>query len=286
MKKLLALAMMVCAFMSCTSKEDSPIQEVVKPLSNPVTSYLPYDRILKTPMDQYYDKVFEGTEGSLNYRMLFPKNYDPAKQYPLIVVLHGLGERGNDNQRQLSNGGAFFLEDGFRNQHQAIVVFPQCPTSTRWDSKVAGKDKLKWFWKYKEEPTPYLSLVMKLVNDLQAKKVVDTKQMYAMGISSGAMGTYELCYRMPKTFAAAVVMSGGGNPQDIVDHCSKMAFRIMHGDADGVVDISYANHMVQAMKDAKMEVKQDVFPGIGHGPWNDPMFTTPGLMDWLFSHHK
>src|SRR3981081_4100611 len=71
---------------------------------------------------------------TLPYRILFPQNFDPTKKYALILVLHGAGKRGNDNEAQLKIGPKLFLKDSIRAKYPAIVVFPQCPTSSYWSN--------------------------------------------------------------------------------------------------------------------------------------------------------
>src|SRR5687767_13969003 len=76
---------------------------------------------------QYEKQTFVTNTDSLPYRLLLPKNFNPKKNYPLVFVLHGAGERGNDNQKQLIHGGKLFLREDVRKEYPAIVVFPQCP---------------------------------------------------------------------------------------------------------------------------------------------------------------
>src|SRR5688572_28905205 len=71
---------------------------------------------------------------TLPYRLLLPVNYDPSKKYPLVLFLHGAGERGNDNEKQLIYGASLFLQDEVRAKYPAIIVFPQCPESSFWSN--------------------------------------------------------------------------------------------------------------------------------------------------------
>jgi predicted peptidase len=80
-----------------------------------------------------YDKgIFVKGKDSISYRVLLPKNFDKNQKYPLLIFLHGSGERGTDNEKQLDHGGKLFLEEAVRNKFPAIVVFPQCPPEDRW----------------------------------------------------------------------------------------------------------------------------------------------------------
>ncbi|HEY4198645.1 MAG TPA: phospholipase, partial [Mucilaginibacter sp.] len=84
---------------------------------------------------------------TLPYRILFPQNFDPTKKYALILVLHGAGERGNNNESQLKYGTELFLNDTIRAKYPAIVVFPQCPANSFWSNVKMGNiaaGKLTW----------------------------------------------------------------------------------------------------------------------------------------------
>src|ERR1700761_1251027 len=81
---------------------------------------------------QYQRKTFVRDGQTLPYRILYPKGYQKDTKYPLVLFLHGSGERGNDNNAQLLHGGFLFLVDSIRNRYPAIVIFPQCPTDSSW----------------------------------------------------------------------------------------------------------------------------------------------------------
>ena len=80
----------------------------------------------------YKPQVFRKGTQSLNYRIMYPANYDVNKKYPVIVFLHGVGERGSDNQKQLVHGAKFFADSANRSKYPAFVIFPQCPESDFW----------------------------------------------------------------------------------------------------------------------------------------------------------
>ena len=83
---------------------------------------------------EYQSNVFVHKNDTLPYRILLPNDFDSQKSYPLLLILHGSGERGNDNELQLFHGGYFFKRDEFRAKYPAIVVFPQCPLDSYWAS--------------------------------------------------------------------------------------------------------------------------------------------------------
>jgi len=85
-------------------------------------------------LEMYERKLYVSKADSLPYRILYPENFNPTQKYPLVIVLHGAGERGNNNEPQLVYGAKLFLEPENRQQYPAIVVFPQCPQDSYWSN--------------------------------------------------------------------------------------------------------------------------------------------------------
>ncbi len=273
----------MCVFAACEDNIDYDYTRPVNPNlgQNVGSDYYPYDRVINAPLDNYLDKVCTvGTE-SLKYRALYPADYKKGTKYPLIVVLHGSGERGDDNHAQLSYGASFFLKEEVRSEYPAIVLFPQCPKEVRWDSKNEDADKTAWTWKYTtEKGTAPMEMIKFLVEDMVEKGIVDENSLYVGGISMGAMGAYELAYRLP-IFKSGFFMSGGGNPAEIAEKLPNMSFRIMHGDADGVVLPMYATEMEEALTTAGIKNKLDMYEDVGHSNWNS-MFEEEDFMSWMW----
>ncbi|UII76566.1 dienelactone hydrolase family protein [Flagellimonas sp. HMM57] len=234
----------------------------------------------------YQKMIFEKDGDSLPYRMLLPKDYDASKKYPLIVLLHGSGERGNDNESQLIHGSGLFQKEEVRNAYPAIVVFPQCAANSSW-SKVDVKGEMpnREFVFYEDsEPTKDLLLLEDLLEDLKKRYKLDERRFYVGGLSMGGMGTFELVKRNPKMFAAAFPICGGANPK-ISKKLTKLDWWVFHGDADEVVPEKYSAEMVKAMKDNDINVTYKVYPGVGHNSW-DNAFAEPELLSWLFSKSR
>ncbi|UJH68008.1 prolyl oligopeptidase family serine peptidase [Allomuricauda sp. SCSIO 65647] len=234
----------------------------------------------------YVKKVFEMDGGALPYRLLLPKDYDEEKDYPLILFLHGSGERGNDNMAQLVHGSSLFLKDDVREKYPAIVVFPQCAANSSWaKTDVRGQWGNREFVFYQDaEPTNDLLLLEGLLKYLKRKYPVDKNRMYVGGLSMGGMGTFELVNRNPRMFAAAFPICGGANP-NIAKRLKKVYWWVFHGEADNVVPPKYSTQMVDALQDVGAEVKYSLYPDVGHDSWNNA-FAEPGLLSWLFSKSK
>lgn len=234
-------------------------------------------------IDLYEKHLFTKNIDTLPYRLLLPENYDPAKKYPLVVFLHGSGERGNDNEKQLEHGGDLFLKKENREQHPAIIVFPQCSESSFWSNvKINWNNSVNKFdFPVNDSPTVAMQLLMELIRELFNQYSIQKKQLYVMGLSMGGMGTFELVNRMPGTFAAAVPICGGANPV-ISGNLKKVKWWVFHGAKDDVVSPKYSEDMVAAMKRSHVNVKFTLFPEANHNSW-DAAFAEPTLLSWLFS---
>ncbi len=232
--------------------------------------------------------TFRNGEFTFPYRILYPKNFDSAKRYPLILFLHGAGERGNDNVKQLTHGAALFASDSTMERFPAIVVFPQCPTDSYWANvrTTTNPDGTRRFnFPAKGKPTPPLAAVLALMDSLVNSENVDKAKVYVGGLSMGGMGTFELLARRPKMFAAAFPICGGGNPKNVNRYAKNVKLWVFHGEADNVVPLIHSQAMVDAIKKAKGDVRFSVYPGVGHNSW-DNAFAEPELLPWLFRVSK
>jgi len=214
-------------------------------------------------------------------------NYDAAKKYPLILLLHGAGERGNDNESQLVHGAGLFLQDSIRQYYPAIVVFPQCPAKSFWANPSFKQDSAgKWniLFQAAGEPTIAMDLVQQLLKKIIKEYPVNKKQLYVGGLSMGGMGTFEIVRRNPTLFAAAFPICGGADPST-ASKLTKVKWWVFHGDADAVVPFAFSQTMVDALQKAGADVKFSLYPGVNHNSW-DNAFAEPTLLSWLFAQHK
>jgi predicted peptidase len=233
-------------------------------------------------LSMYQKKEFTSSDGGkLLYRILLPEEYDRAKKYPLVLVLHGAGERGSDNEKQLMHGAKMFLDPGVRKKYPAIVVFPQCPETGYWSSVKIDRSQtpLQLDFDYTRPIPEPLLLAMKLLQELVAKERVDSRCVYITGLSMGGMGTFEAVHRYRDSFAAALPICGGG---DTVRYEKvKTPFWVFHGDADAVVDVQYSRAMVDRLKEMKVKVKYTEYSGVNHNSW-DSAFAEPNFLKWMF----
>lgn len=224
---------------------------------------------------------------SLPYRLLLPENYDASKKYPLVFFMHGAGERGNDNEKQLIHGAKLFLKEDTRKNYPAIVVFPQCPQNSFWSNISFRADSLgkrSLVFNADAAPTIAMKLANALLHQIIQQYPVQKKQVYIGGLSMGGMGTFEMVYRNPKLFAAAVPICGGGDPA-IAKKVKKTKWWVFHGAKDDVVAPANSEIMVAALKAARAKVKFTLYPNANHNSW-DAAFAEPDLLSWLFAQKK
>jgi predicted peptidase len=247
-------------------------------------------KTLSAQVNELYEKKeFISGNDTLRYRVLYPIDYKANKKYPLIVFLHGSGERGNNNEAQLKHGGYLFADSTNRRQFPAIVIFPQCPQNDWW-SRIRRdpdkKDSLGTFIFPSEMPIgKSLDLVSRLLDSLVAGKLVNTKKIYLGGLSMGGMGTFELLWRKPKFFAAAIPICGGGDPGKVTVYAKKFPIWLFHGDNDQAVPVGNSRLMYKTLKAAGAKAKYTEYPGVGHDSWNNA-FREPELLPWLFKQKK
>ena len=218
--------------------------------------------------------------GSLSARVAFPDDYKKGKgSYPLLLFLHGAGERGTDSVKQLTHGEHFLRKAGMKH---CFVLAPQCPPKKIW----AGRHWKEKNFKLTEKPSNQMQLVMKMVDTICEQYPIDKRRIYIMGLSMGGFGTWEAVQRWPERFAAAVPICGGGD-HTYIKPIAKSAPPIwaFHGDKDKAVPVERSRQMVEALKKAGVKVKYTEYPGVGHNSW-DNTFAEPGLLDWILSQQR
>lgn len=223
--------------------------------------------------------IFVNGTDTLPYRELTPERPE-ANHYPLVVFLHGSGERGIDNEKQLIHGAQMWLNPINRKKYPAYVIFPQCPESGFWAYNETPKSAAPDSMPILDEPTKYIKLVRGLVNKYIGEGNIDANRIYLVGLSMGAMAVYDLAERFPGMWAAAVPICGSINPKRL-NNARSVHFSIYHGDADPVVPVEASRKAYKRLKELGASVEYTEFPGCSHGSWN-PAFNQPNFMKWLF----
>lgn len=237
----------------------------------------------------YQKRWFVQYGDTMPYRLLLPENYDSLKAYPLVLFLHGRGESGYDNEKQLIHGSKLFLVDSIRKTYPAIIVFPQCDAGSYWSNVQAdmagSKSSNRTFYFVADgEPTKAMKLLLSLFDNLLLRYNIKKTQVYVMGLSMGGMGTFEIVRRKPGVFAAAIPICGGAHPTT-ASSLTKTKWWVFHGGKDNVVLPEFSEKMVEALKKAKAKVKFTLYPNANHNSW-DPAFAEPTLISWLFKQTK
>ena len=238
----------------------------------------------------YKKQVFRKGKDSLNYRIMYPSKYDVNKKYPVILFLHGAGERGSDNKKQLVHGANLFADSVNRAKFPSFVIIPQCPEGDFWAKierdQAPNSDTLGGFHFISEGNIgKALGLVVNLIDSFAKTPQVNTKKIYIGGLSMGGMGTFELLWRKPNFFAAGFPICGGGDPAKVSVYAKNFPIWVFHGDSDPVVPVSNSRLMVNELKKAGANVTYSEYPGVAHNSW-DNAFAEPDLLPWLFAQEK
>lgn len=244
---------------------------------------------LRTPLgwaadehrDRFEARQYVDADGArLLYRLLRPQNYAPQVRYPLVLFLHGAGERGDDNVRQLVHGMNQFASDQIMAEHPCFVMAPQCPAGQKWvdmDWSAPRGDM-------PAEPAPAMRLACATLDALQKEFSIDPARVYVTGLSMGGYGTWDAIARYPDRFAAAVPICGGGDPAQ-AQKMARTPVWAFHGGKDGVVKPQRSREMVEAIKAAGGTVKYTEYPDAGHNAWT-ATYENPEFFTWLFAQRK
>jgi predicted peptidase len=214
---------------------------------------------------------------TLPYRLFSPKVLEAGKQYPVVLFLHGAGERGDDNEAQLRHGLSHFASEQCQARHPAFLVVPQCPKGKKWSEVDWALPKSP----LPEQPSSSMNLAMQILDRLIQQKLVDPKRVYVTGISMGGYGTWDAATRWPQRFAAAVPVCGGGD-EDRAASLVHLPIWCFHGDADKAVLVERSRNMIEAVRKAGGQPKYSEYPGVGHNSW-DKAYADPDLYEWLFA---
>lgn len=217
-------------------------------------------------------------EKVLKDNLLIP--LDGTKKYPIIVFLHGSGERGSDNELQLTYIDSVFANEKIQKDNPCFVLAPQCPAEKRWvevdwnlDSHIMP-----------EKPSVPLNLTYLLIDSLLKILPVDKNRIYITGLSMGGYGTWDLISRYPDKFAAAIPICGGGD-ENMATKIAEIPIWCFHGGKDKVVKTIRSQNMINAIKNAGGNPKYTEYPDLGHLCWNRA-YSTGELYIWLFSQSK
>ena len=221
------------------------------------------------------------------YRQLNPENIREGEKYPLVLFLHGAGERGKDNVSQLRNGGMMFTNPVNREKYPSFVLFPQCDVNEYWPTgKRPAEGYLNGNPLKKDFPiSNELQRVAELLDYFIANNPVDENRIYIMGLSMGGLGTLDFVCRFPNRFAAAISICGAVNIDRLREFPGKTKFRLYHGNIDNVIPVTFSREAYKALKQTGKDVEYIEFNGINHDCWN-PSFNSEDFLSWLYKQKK
>ena len=206
-----------------------------------------------------------------DYLLFLPKGYRAGsdKRWPLILFLHGAGERGSDVWKVAIHGPPKVVTE--RADFPFLVVSPQCPEDQVWSNDV----------------------LLALLEEITREYAVDTKRIYLTGLSMGGYGTWSLGLKYPEKFAAIAPICGGGEliavilaSRDKPQALKTLGVWAFHGGKDPVVPVEESRRMVEAIKKAGAEdVKLTVYPEAGHDSWTET-YKNPELYQWFLAHER
>ena len=224
--------------------------------------------------------VFEKGGKRLLYREIQPDGVDVSRRYPLVLFLHGAGERGCDNRRQLVHGVKSLVSFSKTYSEPCFYLIPQCPEGRQWVTVPWGSKAHA----IPESPSEELALALDLVREKVAQWPVDKGRIYITGISMGGYGTWDAIAREPGLFAAAIPICGGGDVA-CAERLKGLPIWAFHGSADGAVPVCRSRTMVEALRRAGGRVRYHEYPGAGHDVWTRT-YANDVVLRWLFDQRK
>lgn len=217
----------------------------------------------------------------LPYRMLVPPGPANLKRMPLVLLLHGSGERGDDNSAQLRNGVAELLgSETAAARFPCFYVVPQCAIRLRWVERDWGAERHE----LPPEPSKPLSAAVELLESLLSSHPIDPQRVYLIGLSMGGFGVWDLLSRWPDRFAAAVLICGGADEHAVVA-ARAVPVWVFHGADDPTVRVERSRRAVAALRAAGGAPRYTEYPDVDHDAWTKA-FAEPDLLSWLFSHRR
>jgi predicted peptidase len=197
----------------------------------------------------------------LAYLLYLPKGYEQKESWPLMLFLHGAGERGDDLEMVKKHGPPKLIDAG--REFPFVVVSPQCPKDRMWEAYELSA----------------------LLDEIVEKYKIDQDQVFVTGLSMGGYGTWALAGHSPARFAAIVPICGGGETIFVRRYAKTLPVWVFHGAKDTAVPLERSERMVEALKKAGGEPKFTIYPEAAHDSWTET-YDNPELYAWLLEQRR
>lgn len=246
-------------------------------------------------------KTFTASNGlAMPYRLFLPPGYSEKVKYPVLIYLHGRGQRGTDNGKRVYSGGLFLgrrsiVSPPMQQVFPAIVVVPQCSdktTNEEWAKWVGNTPETPFLGLGKDgsytlapEPSDSGKAVLELIETTLRDYSADRKRVYLTGISMGGFGTWEYVARRPELFAAAIPMAGYSDPRQVA-RFARIPFWIFHGGADETNPVEGSRTLFALLQKAGANVRYTEYPDTRHGDSFKKAWAETELLPWIFSQRQ
>ena len=227
--------------------------------------------------DDFDHRELELDGETVRYRLLPPTEVVDGERYPLVLFLHGLGERGSDNERHLRHFPERMVTTGYRDRYRAFVLAPQCPGDDLW---IGGDFRSRRLDPPSAPPTNAMSRAIAALQETVREEPIDPRRIYLTGLSLGGFGSWDLGIRRPEWFAGVLPVCGGGDPA-FVHRLVDTPLWTWHGKDDRTVPARYTEALVERLRELGGSPKFELLDGVGHHSWNQAYGDEAGL-DWLF----
>ncbi|MCM3725791.1 chitobiase/beta-hexosaminidase C-terminal domain-containing protein [Neobacillus cucumis] len=265
---------------------NSSVLEVTNGKTNSEVVDLTYTFVTR---ESIADKFLKLTYNSMPYRLYVPENYDPNKSYPLVLFLHGGGERGTDNVKQITanDGAVIWAAPENQAKHQAFVLAPQARNVPDGGFGITRDSDNNINLSRVFEFSTDLGTAYEILQHVRNNYNIDSNRLYSTGLSQGGFGTYNLNMKYPDLFAAMVPIAGGGDPEKAYLLGNKPIWEF-HAVDDSVIPVSYSQNIIEAIRNAGGNPIYTEYPAefkYNHGSWV-PAYENKEMIEWVFKQEK
>ena len=219
-------------------------------------------------------------EKAYEYRFMRPGEHAGEGPHPLVVFLHGSGERGSDNDKHLTYLPRWMTRDEHRREHACYFLAVQCPLGEAW-TRFTNEEE----WELVPgEPTNAMKAVLRAIDEIIARENVDETRIYLTGLSMGGYGAWCLAAHQPGRFAAVVPVCGGGDVAS-AERLKDVPIWVFHGLDDKAVPEQRSREMVDAIRDSGGLVRYSALEGVQHDSWTHA-YNHAGAIDWMFEQRR